>query len=221
MDDVQNTAQRPDVARRNDHARDELRTLAANAASRVLEAEGREALTARRVAEAIGYAPGTLYNVFDGMDALAAAAAEERLAGLRQNLEDLADDRSREPRRRLGDMARACLAFAEREPAVWGLLFDAGSTPGGAEAPHALLAASLEAGVRPFAEDASEARRDAAVFAACVRGLGAVAAMGERIGPEASAERFVATYFGAPVAPPGSAADADEDDEGALPTHLL
>lgn len=58
------------MGRRSDHSRDELFTLALSAAERIVEFEGIAALTARRVAKDIGYSVGTIYNLFDNLDAL-------------------------------------------------------------------------------------------------------------------------------------------------------
>ena len=56
------------MARRSDHSRDELYELALVAARRIIEDGGYRALTARKVADHMGYSPGTLYNVFAGLD---------------------------------------------------------------------------------------------------------------------------------------------------------
>lgn len=58
------------MARRSDHTRDELRTLILEAAWSIIGQENAEGLTARRVASEIGYAPGTVYNLFESMDDL-------------------------------------------------------------------------------------------------------------------------------------------------------
>ena len=53
------------MARRSDHSREELYEMALAAARDIVVADGLSGLTVRRVATAIGYSPGTLYNVFD------------------------------------------------------------------------------------------------------------------------------------------------------------
>lgn len=58
------------MARRSDHSREEIYDMALKAAREIVTRDGLQALTARRVAEAIGYSPGTLYNVFDDLDDL-------------------------------------------------------------------------------------------------------------------------------------------------------
>lgn len=56
------------MARRADHSREELKELILNAAWDIIGREGFENMTARRIASDIGYAPGTIYNLFESMD---------------------------------------------------------------------------------------------------------------------------------------------------------
>mgnify|MGYP001611481946 CR=1 FL=1 len=58
------------MARRKDHTREDLRNLILEAAWKIVADEGVSALTARRLAADIGYAAGTIYNVFPSMDDL-------------------------------------------------------------------------------------------------------------------------------------------------------
>jgi AcrR family transcriptional regulator len=53
------------MARRSDHSREEIREMALQAALTILETEGDKGLSARKVANAIGYTVGTLYLVFE------------------------------------------------------------------------------------------------------------------------------------------------------------
>jgi AcrR family transcriptional regulator len=59
-----------EVGRRSDHSKEELYELALRAAREIIEVDGPRALTARNVADAIGYSPGTLYNLFENLDDL-------------------------------------------------------------------------------------------------------------------------------------------------------
>ncbi len=58
------------MARRSDHTRDELKILVLDKAWQLIDSKGFEGLTARAIASEIGYAPGTIYNLFDSMDDL-------------------------------------------------------------------------------------------------------------------------------------------------------
>lgn len=108
------------LARRNDHAPDELRTLAIEAAGVIAGEEGLRGLTVRRVAERIGYAPGTLYNLFSNLDDLIVQLNGVTLSRLEQALREAAGGPSGRPTR----MVDAYFDFVERDPRLWALLFE-------------------------------------------------------------------------------------------------
>lgn len=58
------------MARRKDHSPKELKEMILNAAWDLIGTEGQSALTARKIAAHIGYAPGTIYNIYKSMDDL-------------------------------------------------------------------------------------------------------------------------------------------------------
>jgi AcrR family transcriptional regulator len=58
------------MARRSDHSREEIHEMALHAAETILTEEGFAALSARRIAAAMGYTVGTLYLVFKNLDDL-------------------------------------------------------------------------------------------------------------------------------------------------------
>jgi AcrR family transcriptional regulator len=70
------------MARRADHNREELYELALSAAKRIVEERGFRALTARKVADAMGYSAGTLYNLFENIDDLVVHVNGGTLDGL-------------------------------------------------------------------------------------------------------------------------------------------
>lgn len=116
------------MARRSDHSRDELYRLAMDAARKIVETQGVDALTARSVADAIGYSPGTLYNVFDNLDALII-----HLNG--DTLDDLYEDLSRvlrtgEPAQDLRALLAAYIGYQEAHPNLWTALFGYSLAPG-------------------------------------------------------------------------------------------
>ncbi len=53
------------MGRRNDHSREQIKEMAIEAGKKIIVEEGFSNLGARKVARAIGYTVGTLYNVFD------------------------------------------------------------------------------------------------------------------------------------------------------------
>ena len=76
------------MGRRSDHSRKELEELALSAAIQGVTAQGTQGLTIRGVAHAIGYSPGTLYNLFENRDELILRVAGRALDLLLQTLED-------------------------------------------------------------------------------------------------------------------------------------
>ncbi len=58
------------MARRKDHTPEQLREMIRRAAVDIIKTKGLKNLTARALAEVIGYAPGTIYNLYKDMDGL-------------------------------------------------------------------------------------------------------------------------------------------------------
>lgn len=56
------------MARRSDHKREEIKSMAIAAGGEIIKNDGFAALGARKVAREIGYTVGTLYNVFENYD---------------------------------------------------------------------------------------------------------------------------------------------------------
>jgi AcrR family transcriptional regulator len=58
------------MARRNDHTRNEIKTMAIEAGIQIAIEGGLPELSARKIATSIGYTVGTLYNIFENFDDL-------------------------------------------------------------------------------------------------------------------------------------------------------
>lgn len=109
------------MARRKDHTRDELKNLIVEKAWMILGAEGLSALTARRIGTEIGYAPGTIYNIFDGMDGVVLHMNARTLDLLLKELEtDTATD---DPCAAMKHMAHRYINFAKTNFPYWITLF--------------------------------------------------------------------------------------------------
>lgn len=112
------------MARRQDHTPDELRGMICRAAEKIVAAEGVAALTARRLARDVGYAPGTIYNFYADMDALIVAVNEATL----QRLHAYCQARLRRTRpdfTRVRRLAHAYIDFARTHELSWRALFAA------------------------------------------------------------------------------------------------
>lgn len=93
-----------------------------SAARDIVQRDGLRGLTARSLATAIGYSPGTLYNLFQNLDELAlqvnAATLEALYAAVAQ------DGRSGDPEADLNRMLGRYLEFLEQNPALWTAIFE-------------------------------------------------------------------------------------------------
>ena len=111
------------MARRNDHTRDELRTMALTAAESLLATGGPQSLSMRRIAQSIGYTHGTLYLIFDNLDDLIvelnARTLDELIAHLRLSSASMAPGRTSAKA-----LALAYFSFAREHCARWRLIFE-------------------------------------------------------------------------------------------------
>jgi AcrR family transcriptional regulator len=108
------------VARR-ERERSELRAKILDAARNIVLREGFGALTIRKLAEAIEYAPGTLYLYFENRDAIARELSSE---GFRSLLEAFAPaSRVADPLARLETVGRAYVRFGMENPETYRLIF--------------------------------------------------------------------------------------------------
>lgn len=110
------------MGRRSDHSREELYAMALAAAREIAEAEGLRGLTVRRIARMIGYAPGTLYNLFENLDDLILRLNGETLDVLYESLADTPlDDNPEAATQRL---AAGYIRFTREHPKLWNILFE-------------------------------------------------------------------------------------------------
>ncbi len=115
------------MGRRSLHTSEELRTLILDAAQTIVEEGGLASLSARSIARVIGYAPGTLYNVYANIDEIL-LRVEGRL------LDELDAHLAEELKGRTGTdavtrYATAYFEFARRRPGLWKLLHEHHLTP--------------------------------------------------------------------------------------------
>ncbi|MBA4174128.1 MAG: TetR/AcrR family transcriptional regulator [Hyphomicrobium sp.] len=110
------------MGRRSIHTADELKELILVAATELIERDGLAGLSAREIARRIGYSPGTLYNVFENLDALVLTIEARLLDRLAARLGELPHQET--PEARVLALARAYLAFTHENPKLWNLLFE-------------------------------------------------------------------------------------------------
>lgn len=110
------------MARRSDHSREELHDMALKAARAIVVKDGLQALTARRVAGAIGYSPGTLYNIFEDLDDLIVHLNGRTLDELYETLSPVAN--SDDPTHDLNRLLDGYLGYLDGHRKLFNVLFD-------------------------------------------------------------------------------------------------
>ncbi len=111
------------MGRRNDHSREEIRELAIQATLEIVAQQGMKALSARKIAAAIGYTPGSLYLVFKNLDELILHANLRNLELLRTSVTN-ASQHCTEPHECLLSLGRAYLQFATEQSHAWRMIFE-------------------------------------------------------------------------------------------------
>lgn len=170
------------MGRRSDHTREELRGLILRAAGRIAAQDGLEALTARRIAEEIGYSPGTLYNLFRDLDDIIVHLKAETLDELYAAITALPPAET--PEDALASIAETYIRFTGDRQSRWKLVFQ--HSPSGAPLPDwygekiALLFAVVEAVLAPLfpPRRETEVRRAACVLWSGLHGMCSLAGEG-------------------------------------------
>lgn len=111
------------MARRSEHTRPELHDLALRTAARIVAREGIAALTARRLATAIGYTVGSLYLIFRNLDDLILQLNAQTLDELHAEASAVGEKHP-DPRARLLALAVAYVRFADEHRSLWRLVFE-------------------------------------------------------------------------------------------------
>jgi AcrR family transcriptional regulator len=98
-----------------------LRARILDAARRIVMRDGLNALSMRKIADAIGYSPASLYLHFESRDEIARALGREGFAQLLAYLEPIAQ--AVDPGERLRALAHAYVAFGRTHPQAYRLMF--------------------------------------------------------------------------------------------------
>ncbi|MES9993041.1 MAG: TetR/AcrR family transcriptional regulator [Candidatus Thiodiazotropha sp.] len=111
------------MGRRGEHSKSEIECMALEAAEAIIESEGYDALSARKVASAIGYTVGSLYFVFRNLDELVQRINGRTLDQLYANLIEALSD-CRLPQQCIYALGSAYLEFAARHPHRWRMIYE-------------------------------------------------------------------------------------------------
>jgi AcrR family transcriptional regulator len=168
------------MGRRTDHSREDLREMILSTAEAIIGELGAPGLTARRVADRIGYSAGTLYNLFKDLDELIVhinARTLDALYGVCVRIPTRST-----PEETLQAYARAYLRFTEKYERRWAMLLSNRSPPL-PELPEwyqlkvSRLLSLVEAALGPLFRDdqGSEQKRAARVLWASIHGISSLA----------------------------------------------
>lgn len=119
------------MGRRSDHTREELAALVVGSASAIAAREGLRGVAMRRIAERIGYSPGSIYNAVGDLDDVVLRVNAATLTALASRLEaDLLQAGDIPPAKRALVLAETYLDFVSEYRLLWGVLFEHQLPPG-------------------------------------------------------------------------------------------
>jgi AcrR family transcriptional regulator len=169
------------VGRRSDHTREELRERILSAGEELVAQSGASGLTARRLADRIGYSVGTLYNFFEDLDELVvhinARTLDRLYAACARVTKRLG------PEDALRAYARAYLRFTKDHDRLWAMLLDGSShhhraLPDWYHAKVERLLGLVEEVLAPLIPGDKDRKRSARVLWASLHGISSLASAG-------------------------------------------
>ena len=115
------------MARRSDHSRDQLAAMVIAAARDIVIAEGTAAVTMRKIAAAIGYAAGSIYNAVGDQEAVLRQVNAETLDGL---VAKLSEPPTGAPMERALWVADGYIDYVSENARLWAALLERPPLPG-------------------------------------------------------------------------------------------
>jgi len=109
------------MARRKEHSHDEIRVMAIEAAIALLQQQGVQGLSLRKIASEISYVPSTLINIFGSYNYLLLAVSEATLQALMCHLSAVSENDSL---RHIIVMAQKYSEFAHSQRQCFKLVFE-------------------------------------------------------------------------------------------------
>ncbi|MEE9320430.1 MAG: TetR/AcrR family transcriptional regulator [Granulosicoccus sp.] len=110
------------MGRRSEHSREELHQLIVDATLMLVQQKGAESVTARQIAQAVGYTPGMLYSIFTNLQDIFLHVNAVGLDSLQAQCV-AAQKAAKSPEDSIQSMALAYLAFAEEHTHQFNLMF--------------------------------------------------------------------------------------------------
>src|SRR5882757_1197680 len=110
------------MGRRSEHSIEEIRSMALNAAEKLLTEEGLGGLSTRAIAKSMGYTAGTLYLAFRNLDDLVLQLNRRSILGMAEALGAAVNPEASAPDN-VRPICKAYLKFGREHQAHWELLF--------------------------------------------------------------------------------------------------
>ena len=111
------------MARRKDHTRDQLKTMAIESGYKIIEKQGIKNLTMRKISGDIGYTVGTLYNIFEDFSDLMLHINAKTLDALYALIDEKCVT-SKNSKDTLKKIAHIYIEFATKNFHLWSVLTD-------------------------------------------------------------------------------------------------
>lgn len=111
------------MGRRNEHTREQIKQMAIEAGKKILVEEGFSKLGARKIARAIGYTVGTLYNVFDNYLDIVLHINAGTLEDIKNHLEKSLVP-GQESTKAITTIGLTYLEYARENTNLWSALYD-------------------------------------------------------------------------------------------------
>lgn len=171
-------------ARRTAETTEAMRRQLVAAARAAIAEHGVGGLTARGLAQDLGWAVGTIYTIAPSLDEITLAANAAELDALRERLEvELSGATLGDPVARIRGLARAYLSFAEARPRNWSAIFERQAEgerapPDWYQARQLALFELLEQAVAPLTRSTAETRWAARAVWAALQGFLALSMAG-------------------------------------------
>lgn len=111
------------MARRYDHSKEELKELIFTSAKKIVKKKGYSGLSARKLAEKIGYTPGTIYSFYKNLDDLVMHINASTIDEIYKLLQDEIA-KCKKPDKEIQTIAKVYVDYSSKNHNLWELLFD-------------------------------------------------------------------------------------------------
>lgn len=111
------------MARRSDHSKAELEKIIFEAANKLVDKDGLAGLSARKLATAIGYTPGTIYSFYENLNDLILQINGKTLEQIYSKLEK-ASSNTKSVNKSIKAIAESYLDYAQKNNKRWRCLYE-------------------------------------------------------------------------------------------------